>query len=292
MLRISRSTRQILIFAFITFVTLGIVAATINFLYIRQLKDGHRIEVSLLEEQIKENTKTVYIPEEDIKRGEILEESKFTKVEILTKAEEAYIAETDFGKVALVDIISGAPVYKNMVSTFVKDDLREEEFNVFYLNTNLKNNDYVDIRIVYPNGENYIVLSKKAIKNVSLQNADCFLWLTAEEIHYISSAIVDAYLNEGTKIYTSKYIEPSVQEESKVTYVPNQDVIHVLEQDPNVINIAKETLNKLVREDLDNRLNSFYTTYNGEVQWEESTPSEDAGESEETEVKGETFYVE
>jgi len=287
LIRINRSTKQLITFIVVAVLLVATTVATLHILYVKQLKESHKQELNILETELQENTKMAYIPQEDIKKGELLEESKFEKVDILTKAEETYITDMDFGKVALVDIIGGVPVYKSMVAEFVEDDLREEEFNVFYLNTNLKNNDYVDIRIVYPNGENYIVLSKKAIKNVSLQNADCFLWLTAEEIHYISSAIVDAYLNEGTKIYTSKYIEPSVQEQSIVTYMPNQDVLNVIEQDPNVVNVAKETLNKMVREELDSRLSSFYTTYNGEVQWEESAPLE-----EETEAKEETFYVE
>ena len=270
--------------------------AALHFLSVRHLKESHKQELNILKTEIQDNTKTVYIPQEDIKRGELIEESKFSKMDILTKLEESYITEADFNKVALIDIISGAPVYKNMVAEFVENDLREEEFNVFYLNTNLKNDDYVDIRILYPTGENYIVLSKKAIKNLSLENSDCFLWLTAVEIHYISSAIVDAYLHEGTKLYTSKYIEPSVQEGTIVTYMPREEVMRLIERDPNVINIAKERLSSMVREDLDSRLRSFYNSYNGEVQWREFTQpleEEQINTDEEAEQEAEEyFYVE
>jgi hypothetical protein len=184
---------------------------------------------------------------------------------------EFYITKNDFGKLAVININANVPIQVSMISkSIIEKDLREEEFNLFYLSSNLIENDYVDIRIIYPNGEDYSVLAKKQLKNLSLENGNCFLWLNIEELLRISGAIVDSYLHPGSKLYTVKYIEPAIQEATVVTYSPPTEVIDLIKRDPNVLQRASETLSIQVREQLDSRLNGFYQNYNGEVTWEEN----------------------
>ena len=49
----------------------------------------------------------------------------------------------------------------NMVTDVVVDnDTRDYEISVANLTTDQKENDVVDIRVIFPNGEDYVILSK------------------------------------------------------------------------------------------------------------------------------------
>jgi hypothetical protein len=259
----------------ITSVAFFVGFTLVYFLYVRQVQENYEVELQRANNELQSNLKFVYTAKEEIKAGDKVSQDKVEYRQVFTGiAEDNYIAEEDIGKLAVVDISKDLPVQKNMVSlSTVGKDIREEEFNVFYLNSNLRENDFVDIRILYPNGEDYVVLSKKALKELSLENSNCFLWLDAEELLRISGAIVDCFLNTGAKLYTVKYVEPLIQEETKVTYNPSTDVINLIKNDPNVIQIAQESLSEEMRQDFDNRLNEFYQNYNGEVTWQKTDAS-------------------
>lgn len=259
----------------ITSVSFFVGITLVYFLYVRQVQENYEVELQRANNELQSNLKFVYTAKEEIKAGDKVSQDKVEYRQVFTGiGEDKYISEEDIGKLAVVDISKDLPVQKNMVSlSTVGKDIREEEFNVFYLNSNLRENDFVDIRILYPNGEDYVVLSKKALKDLSLENSNCFLWLDAEELLRISGAIVDCFLNTGAKLYTVKYVEPLIQEETKVTYNPRTDVINLIKNDPNVIEIAQESLSEEMRQDLDNRLNEFYQNYNGEVTWQKTDAS-------------------
>lgn len=271
MIKIRKSTKQVILSVFITIMIAIVAFLAVCFTFVNQVKvknekviQEHQNAIQGYQELISLNQQYVYIANDEIAAGDDIAEDKVSYIQVFTGLPaENYINQDDFGKTAVVDIPANVPIAKNMISeNTVPGDLREEEFSVFYLNSNLQDNDYVDLRILYPNGEDYSVLSKKAVKNLSLEGARCFLWLDSEELLRISGAIIDAYLNEGTKLYTVKYIEPLVQEATIITYVPNTDVIHLIENDPNILDIAVETLSKEVRKKLESRLNSFYRKEN------------------------------
>jgi len=70
----------------------------------------------------------------------------------------------------------------------------------------------------------------------------------------MSGAIVDAYIFTGTKLYTTKYIEPNLQEASIITYQPSVSSLILMEQDENIVDRASKELNKQLREELEKRL--------------------------------------
>lgn len=43
----------------------------------------------------------------------------------------------------------------------VADDVRREEYNVFVLPMDLATGDYIDVRLMLPSGQNYIVVAKR-----------------------------------------------------------------------------------------------------------------------------------
>ncbi|HHT97953.1 MAG TPA: hypothetical protein GXZ90_08690 [Clostridiales bacterium] len=230
------------------------------FLYIKHIKEDYQAEIDKANQLINENSKTIYLTTKDLYPGDVINDNNTIEASVFTSIKsEDLIDINDLGKPILINIKGNMPVYKTMLSkNYVENDLREEQFEQFFLSVNLMENDYIDLRILYPNGEDYIVLSKKSIKDLSLENNICFLWLNAQEQLTISSAIVDCYLNEGTKLYTSKYIEPNIQSASITTYSPSLETMSLINSNPNIINIAKEGLSEKIRIELESRLYDFY----------------------------------
>lgn len=111
----------------------------------------------------------------------------------------------------------------------ITDDMRKQEYNMVILPIDLMTNDYVDVRLMLPNGQDFIVVSK-AQADVPTNSDGTYvpdtvrLNLREEEILSMSSAIVEAYGLIGSKLYATKYVEPGMQKESAPTYVPNAAV--------------------------------------------------------------------
>lgn len=103
-----------------------------------------------------------------------------------------------------------------------------------------RSGDYYDLRIVTPNGLDYIVLSKK--RAVDFYGSAVRFILTEEEIHQYQSALVDTFINPGTYLYMSTYVEPSMQKRATI-YYPVSDIVRaVMEIDPNIVQIAESDL--------------------------------------------------
>lgn len=129
----------------------------------------------------------------------------------------------------------------------VTDDVRQQEYNMIVLPVDLMTDDYVDIRLMTPSGQDFIVVSKAKV-NIPMNEDGTYvadtvrLNLREDEILAMSSAIVEAYGLLGSKLYATKYVEAGMQEPSLPTYTPNAAVTSQIESDPNIVNIAREEL--------------------------------------------------
>lgn len=219
--------------------------------------DEQKAQISELEYEIEANKRIVYVASGDISAGETLVEGEnVMKQQIFSGLEEAYYMPDDMvGGIAVLDIPANAPIMDNMVTALeITQDVREYEVAVANLMTDQEENDYVDVRIMFPDGTDYVVLSKKNIKNLNLPNCIFYSYLNEDEILRLASATIDAYTVTGTYIYTVRYVESSLQEESIPNYVVRPEVIDLIHSDPNVLNIAVETLNLNARMSLEQRL--------------------------------------
>lgn len=100
--------------------------------------------------------------------------------------------------------------------------------------------DYYDLRIVTPQGLDYIVLSKKRV--IDFYETAVKMVLSEEEIHQYQSALVDVFLNPGTYMYVTTYVEPSMQKQASI-YYPVSDVVRaVMEIDPNIVQLAESEM--------------------------------------------------
>lgn len=223
---------------------------------IDSVKVSYNEQIQELKYDMHSLERKVFIPKEDIPCGTVLDEDLFSKVEMkLDIPQNNFIDDTDFGKVNSIALQAGMPVFKFMTADpEVKDDLRELEFNMLMIQTNQNSGDHVDVRITFPNGEDYIVISKKRIKALNRPENLVSFWLDETEIHRISSAVIDAYIHPGTKIYLAAYILPELQKESVPYYPVNLDVLELMRNDPNILKKAGNALAREARRQLEANL--------------------------------------
>ncbi|OPZ87566.1 MAG: hypothetical protein BWY74_03371 [Firmicutes bacterium ADurb.Bin419] len=248
----------------VTVIVLFAVSAVLGVLQYNKMKSDYQKQVDeysakakSYEKQLEQSLRTVYVPLEDLKYNTVIDASMFDTIEILSSLpKDQFMDEEDFGKTLRTDIQAQMPLMKYMLQeNKIADDLRDAEFNSLTLQTNLQKNDFVDVRIRFPNGEDYIVLSKKKINNIKLSTGTIWLNINQKELITISSATVDAYLRKGTKLYVVKYVQPQTQKGAAATYPFNADVQKVMLADPNILEKASIALTTQARADLEARIN-------------------------------------
>ena len=142
-----------------------------------------------------------------------------------------------------VDVPQGAMVTKEMfyaVDEEISNTTRIQEYNMVILPSQLKNNDYIDIRLTLPSGQDYVVLSKKKVNGTTATS----IWIEVneEEIQTMNSAIVDSYIISGSKLYATQYIEPGMQGEIVPTYQVSGAALDLMYNSPNIVEKARNEL--------------------------------------------------
>ena len=127
----------------------------------------------------------------------------------------------------------------HLIRDDITDDIRLHYYNNIKLSNKISIGDYIDIRISYGNGMDFIVLPKKKVVDISISdnNTESLIWLevSEEEILRMSSAFVDLKSYEGSLIYGIKYLSET-QNTAKANYPVCNDVRKLIDSDPNVIN--------------------------------------------------------
>ena len=266
----SRKNSRLIMIIAIVVLGLAVLIMPVYGLYrFRIIKAQHDNEIQQMQnqldewqqkvDQVEQMKMSVYVPKKDISMFSIIKEDMLNKIDIYTSIpQEFYLSENDLGKMTTIKLLKDIPVMRDvLVEERIDPDIREDEFNMFLLPSNLKKYEMVDVRITFPNGEDYIVLTKKKVHDLSLKKNTIWIWLNEKEIHRISSAIIDAYMNPGTKLYVLKYVQPETQDEITPTYIVNEHVMEVMRTSPNRLKLAKEELALQVRKLMEERLKTL-----------------------------------
>ena len=182
-----------------------------------------------------------------------------------------------------VPVLARVDMNKNTVITpqlvvqsneIVTDDTREEEYNMIVLPLDLMTNDYIDIRLMTPQGQNFIIVSKAQVtipqNNDGTYVADTIkVDLREDEILAMSSAIVEAYGLPGAKIYVTKYVDPAMQVAALPTYTPNAAVTAQIQSNPNIVEIAKQELATRYSEAAKNARNEYLQNQINSMEYDE-----------------------
>lgn len=139
-----------------------------------------------------------------------------------------------------IDIPAGTIITKDMLQDsedLLDNSQRVQEFNMIQLPSQLKNGEYIDVRVTYPNGQDFIVLSKKKVMGTN--STSIWLKLNELELSLMNNAIVESYSTVGTKLYAIEYVEPGMQTEATPTYVASSDVMNLINRNPNIVDKIK-----------------------------------------------------
>lgn len=268
MSKIRLRQRQILIAGGVGAAVVLILCSISGILYFNHLKGKYTeqrvtVEQELIQTQqiINEEMVKVEVVTRDISSGEPIQESDLdTRLMPRRTVAEKTVLSKDLirGRLAKVELpmnsaITSSVIYEDEVTA---RDIRSQEFRLMELPSKLKKNDYVDVRIKFPSGQDYIVLSKKRVED--LQTGTVWYRMNEKEILNISAAIVDAYIRDAT-IYALSYVEPGIQEKAYVTYPANRDVLDLMVSDPNILEKATTELERRNREKLEKALDSMTT---------------------------------
>ena len=245
-----RKARQSFLLGAITTLLVCVVIIVFLFMQMNNMKKELNSETQLKNK--------VYVLKQDVQSGQELTADMFEQREVTKNAvpsDATSIATVEGTPIAKVDLKANTVLTASMIEAKeykTTADVREQTYNMISLPIDLDTGDYVDIRLMLPNGQDYIVLSKiKAmipdVGGIPIANT-IKMNIAEEELLVLSSAIVEAYTIEGSKLYAIKYAEAGNQEAATVTYLPKAEVLKQINSDPNVVSEAKAALTQKYNE--------------------------------------------
>lgn len=198
------------------------------------------------------NQKQVYVLSQDVKSGDKVDSANLKTITVDNAAVPSNAITpgslTEY-TVAKIDLKKGTTITAGMVTESSEEttaDLRMQEYNMIKLSTQLATNDYIDIRLRMPSGLDYIVVSKKSVEIpvIGGEESPNTIWVKLSEAETLamSNAIVEAYTMNGAILYTTTYTEPGMQDAATPTYVPSASVQNLMNQNPNILQEAKNAL--------------------------------------------------
>ena len=189
---------------------------------------------------------SLFVLTRDVPAGEELT-ADMIRVQRVQSAEnlsdvQSFTEEDLLGKRLKVSLTKGAALSTDVVyeGAPVADDERRVELRQVDLPQTLRENEYVDIRIAFPNGEDYLVVGHKRVYRMIRDDEGevlaLQLRLLEEELLRYQAACVDAKMYEDTGLYAVQYTG-EFQPAAQVYYPVNRAVFRLLQWDPNIADL-------------------------------------------------------
>jgi len=179
-------------------------------------------------------------------------------VEMLNKnISKTYIIDPKkiIGRYYKIALKPGTPLTEDVfMDQIIADTVRQFEVVTSTIPVGLQVGDYIDYRFLLPRGEDYIVMPHKRVEG--LYGKVITLHMTEEEIHTYQSLLLDYFINNGSQIYLTKYLEPGIQKPAQQYYPIANNILNLISIDPNVTELIEESIIKKRRVILDNALKS------------------------------------
>lgn len=199
----------------------------------------------------EEATKKVYVVKQDIKSGEVVTYDKLEMKSVSNSVIPANVLSVELtdNTIAKIDLNVGTIVANNMVQESedkTTNDLRKQEYNMIILPRQIQSGDYIDIRLRLSNGVDYIVVSKKRVEIPTIDGIDTrndiVVHMNETETMVMSNAIIEAYIDKGSLLYATTYVEPGMQGSVIPTYVASGTVQAAIVANQNIEQEAKNAL--------------------------------------------------
>lgn len=150
-----------------------------------------------------------------------------TPLDIFTNSEDV------IGKTVKVSCSEGTIISQSIVLDIpLKTNDRELDLVLDEVPIAIKEGDFVDIRVSFPLGQDYISLSHKKV--IGVYDNVLKLIIDQEDIYTYESMKTDASIYVATKLYAVKYVEPGVQT-AAITYYPvSREIMKTMLLDENI----------------------------------------------------------
>lgn len=181
------------------------------------------------QEQIDQAQRFVYVATKDIAPGELFTEQNSMFCCAMSEEEREVLAADVFGKTANTALKAGAFIHWDQCTEMINDDTeRECIFTDIACADGFPALAVVDVRLRYPNGENYCVLKKKRLYKSETSTEESRLFLNESEQVLISAARYDAAIFSGAELYYVAFLEERLQEDTESRYIPSEQSIRQL----------------------------------------------------------------
>lgn len=265
MFKLRRKTRHLIFAAVTGFLVSALIAGSLWLVYVKQVREEQQAaekkwnqELSALKEVVEHRTVKVWVPSKPLDTGQMITMEDLTQQELPKDRIPDHLLtspEDIVGRVAKLSLQANMPLTENLLweDEPLPHDLRYREMAFIQLPEAASNGSMVDVRIQFPTGQDYILLSKKKINELRGQDGIVTMTLDEKELLSLSSAIVDAYLHKAS-IYALLYVEPGIQAEAIPTYPANEAVLQLMKKDPNIVKQAELELTASARARLEGEL--------------------------------------
>jgi len=172
-----------------------------------------------------------YVTVKEIKAGECFTPENTERRYLLSEQPEEGIAEDVFGMAACANLPAGSIISTALCCSqeFLGTE-RECVFEDILLPDCFSDYEMVDVRIRYPNGENYCVLRQKRLRRRQENPEECRFALTEAEQILLSAARYDTEVYKGAELYVVAFVEERLQKAADSFYVPPAQVILQLKE--------------------------------------------------------------
>ena len=254
---VQKQRRNFLLIGLVIGLIAGLIACGILYWYLTSKIDEKDSEV--------ENLKQVAVLNKNVKSGDLITSADLSSQIVNANAVPVdAIGNVSGTAVAKIDLSSGTIISKSMLTTSdskITKDLRQQEYNMIILPTQLSAGDYIDVRLQLPDGGDYIVISKKYVQKAN--TTTIWINMTEEELLIMGNAIIEYYIMTGSKLYATKYTDPGTQEAAIPTYVPNATVVDIInsELNGNISVLTEERYSEKLKSLRNSRIKSTLSKY-------------------------------
>lgn len=265
MFNIRRKTRHMSYAAGAGFLLATLILGIGWFSYVQQAREERQLaekkwtqEITALKEAAEQMNVKVWVPAKPLEPGEMITLEDLVQQELPKDRIPADILTTSediVGRAAKLSLQANTPLSETLLweEEPLPHDLRYREMGFIQLPVAVRDGSMVDVRIQFPTGQDYILLSKKKVAELGSNGDSVTMTLDEAELLSLSSAIVDAYLHNAS-IYALLYVEPGIQAKAVPTYPANQAVLDLMKKDPNIMKQAELELISSARAGLDGEL--------------------------------------
>lgn len=180
-----------------------------------------------------------YVVVANVRVGQKITEDTIQKVSVPTKLGLNVATSEDelLNKYYKVSLSDGSVITKDDVIDYKLDNTaRYLDVYVSDVPIGLEEGDYIDIRISFPLGQDFIGISHKKV--VSNNSGILKLELTESEIYAYRSMLVDVAMYDA-QLYAIEYVDGGAQTSAEVYYPINKNLQTLMKINPNITDIIE-----------------------------------------------------